>query len=75
MYAVIGGQYQSYFYGWAQTIEEAKQIAADNPEHWDNWAGWHTPRIYRAEDVSPAVNFYGSGYEPDPGAEPVWEVM
>ena len=50
-YYVIGGQYESYYYGASDSLRGAKQIAARNREYWDNWQGWHTPRIYRAEDV------------------------
>lgn len=70
-YAVIGGQYQSYFYGFADSLHAAKLMATRNKEYWDNWQGWHTPAIYRAEDVKPIENFYGAGYAPEYGAEPV----
>lgn len=46
-FAVIGGQYQAYFYGFADTIHAAKILATKNDEYWDNWQGWHTPAIYR----------------------------
>ena len=49
-YYVIGGQYESHYYGASATLRGAKQIAARNREYWDNWQGWHTPRIYKAED-------------------------
>lgn len=70
-YAVIGGQYQSYFYGFASTLHSAKCLASKHVEYWDNWQGFHTPSIYRAEDVVPCANFYGDGYTPKDGASPV----
>lgn len=69
-YAVIGGQYQAYFYGFAETLHAAKLLASKNEEYWDNWQGWHTPRIYKAEDVEEIENFYGHGYAPKPFCEP-----
>ena len=50
-YYVIGGQYESYCYGGAPTLIGAKRLANKNMEYWDNWQGWHTPRIYKAEDT------------------------
>lgn len=50
-YYVIGGQYEFFCYGASDSLRGAKQIAARNREYWDNWQGWHTPRIYKAEDV------------------------
>ena len=50
-YQVIGGQYESCWYGESDTLQGAKVIAAKNAEYWDNWQGWHTPSIYRAEDI------------------------
>lgn len=50
-YYVIGGQYESYCYGGTPTLLGAKRLANKNREYWDNWQGWHTPRIYRAEDI------------------------
>lgn len=70
-YAVIGGQYQPYFYGFADDLRSAKRLAAKNTEYWDNFGGWHTPVIYRAEDVEPITNYYGEGYAPKFGAFPV----
>lgn len=49
-YYVIGGQYEVYFYGATETLLQAKRLATKNCEYWDNWQGWHTPCIYRAED-------------------------
>lgn len=49
-FAVIGGQYERHFYGTADTLHKAKLLATRNQEYWDNWQGWHTPRIYRMED-------------------------
>lgn len=70
-YAVIGGQYQAYFYGFAPTLHAAKLLASRSAEYWDNWQGWHIPAIYAADDVKPVENFYGSGYAPRFGAAPV----
>ena len=50
-YYVIGGQYEYYCYGGAPTLIGAKRLANKNREYWDNWQGWHTPKIYRAEDT------------------------
>lgn len=70
-YAVIGGQYQAYCYGFAKTLAGAKRLATKNVEYWDNWQGWHYPSIYRAEDVEPCHNFYGDSYAPKDNAQPV----
>lgn len=70
-YAVIGGQYQAYFYGFAATLHAAKLLASRNAEYWDNWQGWHIPEIYDSADVEPVTNFYGDGYAPKMGAVPV----
>lgn len=70
-YVVIGGQYQCYYYGDADTLHGAKIIASKHLEYWDNWQGWHYPAIYRAEDVEPSYNFYGEGYAPKLGVIPV----
>lgn len=48
---VIGGQYKYYCYGGAPTLIGAKRLANKNTEYWDNWQGWHTPKIYRADDT------------------------
>lgn len=48
---VIGGQYEPYCYGGASTFREAKKLADENAEYWDNWEGWNTPKIYLAEDT------------------------
>lgn len=50
-YYVIGGQYESYCYGGTPTLIGAKRLANKNKEYWDNWQGWHTPEIYKAEDT------------------------
>lgn len=50
-YQVIGGQYEYHFEGESDTLEGARKIAAENREYWDNWGGWHTPKIYLEEDV------------------------
>lgn len=50
-YAVIGGQYETYYYGSTETLLQAKRLATRNKEYWDNWQGWHTPKIYKIEDT------------------------
>lgn len=70
-YYVIGGQYDSYYYGATATLIGAKRLANKCAEYWDNWQGWHIPKIYKVEDVQKCVNFYGKGYCPKYGAEPV----
>lgn len=50
-YYVIGGQYESYCYGKRDTLIGAKRLATANAEFWDNFQGWKTPYIYKAEDV------------------------
>jgi hypothetical protein len=50
-YYVIGGQYEQYCYGGTPTLIGAKRLANKNKEYWDNWQGWHTPQIYKAEDT------------------------
>lgn len=70
-YYVIGGQYAAYCYGGAATLHAAKLLATRSAEYWDNWQGWRTPAIYRAEDCEPCTNFYGDQIAPRPGAVPV----
>jgi hypothetical protein len=50
-YQVIGGQYEYDWKGESDSLHGAKVIAGKNKEYWDNWQGWHTPKIYKAEDV------------------------
>ncbi len=49
-YQVIGGQYEQTWYGESDSLHGAKVIAGKNKEYWDNFQGWHTPKVYRAED-------------------------
>lgn len=76
-YYVIGGQYESYCYGGTPTLIGAKRLASRNMEYWDNWQGWHKPKIYRAEDVQKVISngrITGNGidtYIPLDGAQPV----
>ena len=59
-YYVIGGQYRAYCYGGTPTLLGAKRLANRNEEYWDNWQGWHKPKIYRAEDTEEIYDsFYG----------------
>lgn len=77
-YQIIGGQYESFHYGEADTLVGAKRIASKHEEYWDNWQGWHTPKIYLAEDCH-VVTCKGwitkrDGEDtivPNPGATPV----
>lgn len=50
-YYVIGGQYETYCYGGTPTLIGAKRLATKNMEYWDNWQGWHKPKIYKADDT------------------------
>ena len=68
-YYVIGGQYESICYGGTPTLIGAKRLATKNEEYWDNWQGWHKPRIYQAEDTE--VIDGGEIRVPVPGAMPV----
>ena len=70
-FAVIGGQYEAYFYGFTPTLTGAKRLAGKNLEYWDNWQGWHAPKIYKIDDVEKITNFYGETYAPKDGALPV----
>lgn len=49
-YQIIGGQYESKWYGESDSLHGAKIIAGKNKEYWDNWQGWQSPKIYKAED-------------------------
>ena len=49
-YQIIGGQYEHYWYGESDSLRGAKIIATKNMEYWDNWQGWHKPKIYRSEE-------------------------
>ena len=49
-YQVIGGQYEQNWIGESDSLHGAKIIAGKNKEFFDNWQGWHTPSIYKAED-------------------------
>lgn len=50
-YQIIGGQYESHWYGESDSLRGARCIATRHNEYWDNWQGWHKPLIYAAEDV------------------------
>ena len=69
-YYVIGGQYFYYNYGGTETLHAAKCLATKKMEYWDNWQGWHKPRIYKAEDCELGNSFYGENYYPKPYAVP-----
>lgn len=70
-YAVIGGQYQQYCYGFAKTLHAAKCLATKHIEYWDNRQGWHYPAIYSVKDVTKCENFFGPGYCSKCGTAPV----
>ena len=77
-YVVIGGQYEPYYYGAYPTLIGAKRIATKNEEYWDNWQGWHKPRVYRIEDTEAITTkgwiTYGDGSTirvPKGDAEPI----
>jgi len=71
-YYVIGGQYYQYCYGGSASLLGAKQIAAKHDEHWDNWQGWHRPKIYAACDCFLAdTQFNGEQMIHKPEAVPV----
>ena len=70
-YYVIGGQYDDYNYGGTPTLLGAKRLATANEEYWDNWQGWYTPSIYRAEDCEEGNSFYGRDMYPKLDAMPV----
>lgn len=77
-YYVIGGQYETVCYGGTPTLIGAKRLATKNEEYWDNWQGWHKPRVYCAEDTE-VIESCGRILTPDGweirvpkfGAEPV----
>ena len=64
-YYIIGGQYRFCCYGSAETIRGAKLIAAKHDEYWDNWQGWHRPRIYAARDCREIETETGKMIVPD----------
>ena len=70
-FAVIGGQYAAFCYGFTPTLIGAKRLSRKNLEYWDNWQSWHAPKIYKAEYVEKVTNFYGETYAPKDGARPV----
>lgn len=55
-YQVIGGQYESKWYGESDSLRGAKCIATRHQEYWDNWQGWHKPSIYLATEVVEIVS-------------------
>lgn len=55
-YQIIGGQYESHWYGESDSLHGARCIATRHKEYWDNWQGWHKPLIYAAEDVVEIVS-------------------
>lgn len=67
-YAVIGGQYRDYCCGETETLLGAKRLAGKSMEYWDNWQGWHIPKIYKLEDTE-MVSLDGESVRvPKPGA-------
>lgn len=57
-YVVIGGQYETCYYGGAPTLLGAKRLAGRNVEYWDNWQGFHKPFVYAIEDTE-EIECYG----------------
>lgn len=55
-YYIIGGQYETCYYGASDTLRGAKCIATRHAEYWDNWQGWHKPNIYKADDVQVIIS-------------------
>lgn len=51
-YVVIGGQYMQRYYGITNTLRGAKRLASRNLEYWDNWQGFHVPKVYAIEDCT-----------------------
>lgn len=70
-FAIIGGQYAAFCYGFTSTLIGAKRLARKNLEYWDNWQGWHAPKIYKIDEVVKVTNFYGETYAPKDEARPV----
>ena len=54
-YVVIGGQYEPHYYGTFNSVKEAKRVADSHEEYWDNWNGFHVPKIYNYDDTEPYV--------------------
>lgn len=67
-YCVVGGQYRDYCCGERETLLGAKRLAGKSMEYWDNWQGWHIPKIYKIEDTE-IVSLDGESVRvPKPGA-------
>ena len=50
-YYVIGGQYEYCCYGGTHTLADAKRLAEEKEEYWDNWQGWHKERIEQCKPL------------------------
>lgn len=52
----------------------AKMIASKNEELWDNWEGWHKPKVFLAEDCEEAYGYRDGKIVrvPKPEARPVF---
>lgn len=48
-YQIIGGQYESIWYGESDSLLGAKQIASRHVEFWDNYRSWNVPKIYLSD--------------------------
>lgn len=70
-YYVIGGQHRFFCYGGTETLLGAKRLAGKHDEYWDNWQGWHRPKIYRAEDC---IETEDGDIVPDRFNKQVWPV-
>lgn len=76
-YIVIGGQYKDYCYGEFDSLHAAKMCATKNAEYWDNWQGWHTPKIYKFTDCYEYDGVYYVFYDTPPYAQKIgnkWEI-
>lgn len=78
-YYVIGGLHADWCFGGADTLAEAKKIADDHVEYFDEYYCFRKPAIFRAEDTEVIVAnsgtpCYREGAEyrvPVFGAEPI----
>lgn len=70
-YYVIGGQYMDINYGGTETLLGAKRLATKCTEYWDNFQGWHKPRVFKAEDCVLGKSYFGTNLYPKANAVPV----
>lgn len=65
-YYVIGGQYRHHIYGSFDSLHAAKVCATKHEEYWDNWQGWHKPKIYGKDYIDYINNCEYDYAEPYP---------